>query len=606
MFFKNWIRNYYPLGLENRPEESAKLARYNQLFEIITFAVIITSFIFILLPITNQTLNKNLAGIIIASSTIISVFFYRILPIEKRTGKIQYSFRAKGLLIGLFNPIFISSYILVTGGPFSPFWYIYILVLISAALYLPLWAIFIELVEISILHLILQLLIWPLIFNQPLLTSHFIIAIYQLIASYLAVYLVYNQAYELNLENIQNQQLAGNLESTKDVVTSERNKLQIVLESIVDGIIAIDRKNLSIILVNYAAEKMLGYPKEKIISKHADDAIMLYDDDLRIYASVYCPPASNLLNDKRVYSHRRLRLENPKNNNLYINLNSTSIEESASDNVGHIITLHDISKEKELEQMQLDFVSIAAHELRTPLTSMRGYLALLKEEGTGQLDNDMMLFLERSSIATDQLSALVENLLSVARIERGALTIEMKAEQWEELVKSVVAQFEERASQKNITLTYQPPSDPLAKVAVDHFRITEVVSNLLANAINYTSPNGQVSVSCWQEGNMIVTKVADTGQGIPAAAIPRLFSKFYRVSGVLEQGSKGTGLGLYISKAIVEIHKGKIWVESELGKGSSFYFSIPVATSKTVSPKTTGMIVPKKGPNRTFDKHVVL
>ncbi len=126
------------------------------------------------------------------------------------------------------------------------------------------------------------------------------------------------------------------------------------------------------------------------------------------------------------------------------------------------------------------------------------------------------------------------------------------------------------------------------------------MKNLLANAITYTQPGGKVDVTCWQEGDFIITKISDTGQGIPKEAMKRLFTKFFRVSGVLEQGSKGTGLGLYISKAIVEMHRGKIWAESELGKGSQFYFSIPVAKEETATLGYKSPLIIGKGIQRNY------
>ena len=117
----------------------------------------------------------------------------------------------------------------------------------------------------------------------------------------------------------------------------------------------------------------------------------------------------------------------------------------------------------------------------------------------------------------------------------------------------------------------------LPEVLVDKFRISEVLSNLLANALTYTKPGGKVEVTSWPENDNVVTSIKDTGEGIPESAIPRLFTKFFLVSGVLEQGSKGTGLRLYISKSIIDMHEGKIWVKSKLGVGSTFTFSLPLS-----------------------------
>src|SRR3989344_7529862 len=150
---------------------------------------------------------------------------------------------------------------------------------------------------------------------------------------------------------------------------------------------------------------------------------------------------------------------------------------------------------------------------------------------------------------------------------------------WEELVSEIVMTYNDQARQKGISLTFIKYKEKIPKVLVDRFRMGEVLSNLIGNAINYTNPGGKVTVSTELRGDGVVTHVEDTGQGVPESAIPKLFTKFFRVSGVLEQGSKGTGLGLYISKAIVEMHNGRIWAKSILGEGSTFSFALPLVKS---------------------------
>jgi len=146
------------------------------------------------------------------------------------------------------------------------------------------------------------------------------------------------------------------------------------------------------------------------------------------------------------------------------------------------------------------------------------------------------------------------------------------------LVESV-GNFLPLASEKGVRLTLKCP-EGLPKVLVDKFRISEVLSNLIGNAIAYTKPRGEIEVASELAGGEVVTHVKDTGQGIPEAALPKLFTKFFRVSGILEQGSKGTGLGLYIAKAIVGMHQGKIWVASKMGVGSTFSFTVPTVESE--------------------------
>lgn len=232
----------------------------------------------------------------------------------------------------------------------------------------------------------------------------------------------------------------------------------------------------------------------------------------------------------------------------------------------------------QLDEMKSNFVSIAAHELRTPLTSIKGYLSVYMNDYKDKLDDDQKSLLNHIGSATEELLALVENLLNVSRIERGAMNLNLAEVNWDELLKGVVDDFQERATQKRIQLKFIEAAN-LSLIKVDKVRVLEVVSNLISNAINYTNPGGMIQVWAEKGENEIITHVGDNGQGIPAEAIPNLFTKFYRVTQGLTQGStnaEGNGLGLYISKAIVDMHKGKIWVESEVGVGSRFSFSLPL------------------------------
>ena len=242
-----------------------------------------------------------------------------------------------------------------------------------------------------------------------------------------------------------------------------------------------------------------------------------------------------------------------------------------------------MTKEREFETMKLDFVSMAAHELRTPLTAMRGYLSLLNEEAGEKLSQEELQYLDRSFISANQLNSLVENLLNLSRVERGSLKLTVNPINIETIIAGVLDNLGSIAKQKNITLTFNPPKHQVIVLA-DHFRITEVVTNLVGNAINYTAAGGKVDITVSPEKEKATVSVIDNGQGIPASAISHLFTKFYRVQSSLAMGSKGTGLGLYISKAIIDAHRGKIWVESVEGKGSTFSFTLPLAPKNTKLP----------------------
>ncbi len=391
-----------------------------------------------------------------------------------------------------------------------------------------------------------------------------------------------------NGESVGSVMIAADMRELKKLVynlVAERNKLSITLSGISEGVFVVDKTGV-VSFLNQAAERIFGMKGSQVLGKKADDVFKIEDDDGRIVVE-YFFPKEKLSKDMVTFSRNGVKITQPGDKLVFADLIAANIVEGEGVNLGAIVTLHDVSKEKDLEEMKLDFVSMAAHELRTPLTSIRGYLSVLQEEIGKTLKPEQSSFLEKAFISSTQLAALVENLLSVSRIERGSLQIQAQPTHWEPLIDETYNNFLPQASERQVKLTFVKPKEDLPLVLVDRFRISEVVSNLVSNALNYTPSGGSVEISLEHKDKEVITHVIDTGPGIPEAALPKLFTKFFRVSGVLEQGSKGTGLGLYISKAVVDMHKGRIWVESTLGKGSVFSFSVPVSKVQDLpnSPK---------------------
>lgn len=373
---------------------------------------------------------------------------------------------------------------------------------------------------------------------------------------------------------LDNALLYQNVKSDKEIMAGERNKLAITLSAITDGVVAVDMDR-RIIIFNKAAQEITGYKEDQVIGQKIEDVIKIVDEEEEITGLTYCPIRTDSF-EGIVYSKRGLKIIGAGQRRAYINLVSGQIKEGGNINLGCILTIHDVTEEKELEQMKLDFVSMAAHELRTPLTAIKGYIHVFSKTFTTPPSDQQKTYLLRMNIATQRLVALVENLLNVSRIEKGTLTLRLEEIDWVENVKEIAAELLDQARDKNQELVVIEPIEPLPKVKADKFRINEVLTNLLSNAVSYTLPGGKIKVWFDATPNEVITHVQDNGPGIPKEALPRLFTMFFRVTGALEQGSKGTGLGLYISKSIVELHKGKIWAQSQEGQGSTFSFSIPI------------------------------
>lgn len=359
----------------------------------------------------------------------------------------------------------------------------------------------------------------------------------------------------------------------EQLLKKERNEMEILLQSLSDGVIVVDKNN-NIVLLNKAAERITELQMKHALGKHIDAVFPLQDDEVQIKFQDYRWQIDNL--------QPKLKLKglqfivNPEKK-VILSLTVSPVFFEDSTQYGWIVTFHDITKLQELDDMKLDFVSMAAHELRTPLTAIRGYTSLLKDEYTEKLDDQGKMYMNRLLVSTKNLAGLIDNLLNVSRIERNTFKVELAPMDLVDIIKRTITNLTEQAQTRQQELLFTPPSEKLPPVLADKSRIEQVLTNLLANAISYTPEKGTIEVLIRQKGAFLETSVKDNGIGIPPEALPKLFTKFFRVTGILEQGSKGTGLGLFITKSIVELHKGEIHVESDQGKGSTFIFTLPLA-----------------------------
>ncbi|MBU0708894.1 PAS domain S-box protein [Patescibacteria group bacterium] len=369
-------------------------------------------------------------------------------------------------------------------------------------------------------------------------------------------------------------------ERTKDETQSDLQTAlgrdRAVLNTIKEGIVVIDSKG-KIRVFNHAAERLLGWEREEALMRNMSEVVRFRDSGF----------FENLPRGASVTNVVEIRTRNGES--VYVDLTVSPlplVTKVGEPGRGVMLTLHDVTEERELERMKLDFVAMAAHELRTPITSIMGYLSVLQDEGAESLSSEQQMFISRALSSSKRLTALMENLLSITRIEKGEVTIQKQPMNWEGFVWEIIGEFRPLAEEKELELIWIVPEMPLPQVMADPLRISEVLNNLLNNAIVYTK-QGKITVWCeYNEADSeVVTHVKDTGAGIPKESISHLFEKFYRITGALEEGSKGTGLGLYIAKSIIDMHGGRIWVISELDEGSTFSFSLPVF--HTSSPQTS-------------------
>jgi two-component system, OmpR family, phosphate regulon sensor histidine kinase PhoR len=242
---------------------------------------------------------------------------------------------------------------------------------------------------------------------------------------------------------------------------------------------------------------------------------------------------------------------------------------------GTLLVLHDVTELRRLERVRTEFVANVSHELRTPLTSIRGYLETLLD---GALDEpaNARRFLDIAHTHAERLSRLVDDLLQLSDIETGKLVLKPAPLVLSDVAADVIAFFETQATQKSLTLHNQVPLD--LRLQADWDRLTQILVNLVDNAVKYTPEQGQITLGASSGAKGFVNVcVADTGIGIPSTDLPRITERFYRVDKARSRELGGTGLGLAIVKHLVQAHGGELWLESELGKGTTVYFSLPEA-----------------------------
>ena len=245
----------------------------------------------------------------------------------------------------------------------------------------------------------------------------------------------------------------------------------------------------------------------------------------------------------------------------------------AGDTTGAVVVLHDITELRRLERVRRDFVANVSHEFRTPLTAIQGFSETLL---AGAIDDpqNRTRFLEIILEHSRRLARLTEDLLVLSKMDAERLELEIRRLSVSQLIESCLETAQRRGAEKDLQISVNMPQG-LPDIAGDRRRLAEVLQNLLDNAIQYTLPGGRIVVSAENAVDEIILTVTDTGIGIPKADQSRIFERFYRVDAARSREAGGTGLGLAIAKHLVEVHGGRLWVESEIGQGSQFHFSLP-------------------------------
>ncbi len=367
-------------------------------------------------------------------------------------------------------------------------------------------------------------------------------------------------------------------------------KFKTIIDNIEDGVILIDAQRI-IQLINPGASAICGWKPDEATGISVDYVIQLVNDKGEAYAKTDNPfeqifTAGQTLRANNAFLMSRDRKQIP------ISLNLTPITDANKRVTAAVAILSNVSKERAEERQRADFISTASHEMRTPVAAIEGYLALALNEKVANIDNRARDYLEKAHTSTQHLGKLFQDLLTSAKAEDGRLTSHPSVIELGEYLEQLTSDLRLVAEKKDLSMDFITGASntinatnnknqageriimPLYYVYADPDRLREVITNLFDNAVKYT-PEGRISIGLTGNEQVAQCYVRDTGPGIPADDLPHLFQKFYRVDNSATRIVGGTGLGLFICQKIIELYNGRIWVESQVGKGSSFYINLP-------------------------------
>ena len=342
-------------------------------------------------------------------------------------------------------------------------------------------------------------------------------------------------------------------------LTAEKKQLEYTLQSMTAGLLVLTR-NQRISLLNAASAKILGIDPTYSIGKLFQDVIN--NEEIREFLAVSLEEEGETAREFVVEEH-------------YFQAETAKVRDDKQNIMGLLCVLNDVTELRNVERLKSDFVSTVSHELRTPLTAIKGFIRTLLDDPTGEFyDQEIrMEFYGIIDSECDRLVRLISDLLNVSRLERGLpLHLNYATVNIAALVEKCIS-FQRSYSDKHQLVTDIPESLP--QIEVDKDKLDQIITNLISNAIKYSPNGGTITTRVRDEGDKLRFSVSDQGLGIPTEHMDKVFQRFHRVHSGDSQRVSGTGIGLFLVKNLVQAHGGAIWVESEMGKGSTFFFTLP-------------------------------
>jgi len=352
----------------------------------------------------------------------------------------------------------------------------------------------------------------------------------------------------------------------------ETSKSEAILQSIADGVIVNDAHGV-ILLVNTAAERILGQSAESVLGQDVRTAFEVFSPGGREEAltGIESLMASAVSTDIKAQTAQTML----ETTNRIVSAHLAPVVAQGDEFLGIVTVFRDITKETEADRTKRKFITGISHELRTPMTPIKGYTDLLHKGLAGDINEEQRQFLFTIKSNADRLTALINDLIDLAQLEEGPGKLDLKPLQIEEIIREAVDLWRQPIEEKGLSLEVDV-AEGLPEVRGDRERIAQILANLLSNAYQYTLPGGRIALSVSSGQDVLQVDVTDTGIGIAPEDQAKVFDRFYRADDpVVQQESDGAGLGLALARMFVEMHGGRVWLDSELGKGSTFSFTLP-------------------------------
>ncbi|MDB5178877.1 MAG: hypothetical protein JWN01_820 [Patescibacteria group bacterium] len=481
------------------------------------------------------------------------------------------------LILTLITALNLALVITTTGGLDSPYYSLWLLAIVAAGIFG--LAETLTVLGLTVAYYAFEIVMQGL--HAPYIRDHIVQLVLTITAAGLAEWV-----HSRGRKATGSSSGAAKPSGTAGQFSTAQLKADTIMSSIGEGVMVIDGTH-KIQLFNKAAQELTGWDEASAQNIDYNAVLQLKNTEDQPLSEL-TDPFNEAWSKQITVVRDNLTTTTRSGRKVQLSLSVSPMYDDAKNPTGAIALFRDISQEKEVERQKEEFVSTASHEMRTPVAAIEGYISLAMNANVATIDDRAMKYLTKAHETISHLGELFRDLLSVTKAEEGQLNAKIEPTNLGKLLQSAVDDMQFTVQKKKLTLVYQIGNQtgktisPLYYVAVNPERLREVVMNLIDNAVKFT-PEGGIKVILEGTEKDVTVSVSDTGLGIAAEDIPHLFQKFYRIDSTDTRTIGGTGLGLYLCRRVIEAFNGRVWIESKLGQGSNFRFTLPRLSQDEVS-----------------------